>query len=494
MHRRPLALLAAVIALIVCFGAPLSAYAAHRPAARRTHAASLCHRAGAHARRSHRSCRRSGASARIAVARSRRTRRHHSPRPTGTAPTSTTPPTTSGTTSTSTTSTTPTPAPTSTPTTTTPHVTTAPAPAPVPVAPAPTTPVATPSPAPSTPPAATSGGLIVGLNANVSGWGNASTAPRLDQVVSQTQTKWLREEFDWSTVEPTQGHFDFSYYDHFMLLAAQRGEHVLPLLYSTPAWAGANYNSIPTDPTAFAQYVSAIIGRYGTNGSFWTQYPSLRAMAPTTWEIWNEPYLSTGDNGNYDPAAYAQLVKASAIAGRAADPNAKFLMAAEMQSAQDANGTWQWWVDALYEAVPDLNHYFDGIAVHDYGDDVSTLNPTIAGQPYDNYGHVRRIEEIRAQFLAHGANQPFWITEAGWSTCTTDTRCVSPAVQASDLTTLFGMIHGSWSGFVQAAFIYSYGDGSQPSQYEDGFGLTNLDGSAKPALAVFQAQAALSAG
>ena len=198
---------------------------------------------------------------------------------------------------------------------------------------------------------AVAGGLIVESNANVAGWGGASTAPRLDLVTGATDTKWLREEIDWATVEPQPGVFDFSYYDHFMLLAAQRGMHVLPVLYDTPSWAGPAYNAIPSDPTAFAQYVAAVVGRYGSNGSFWAQNPTLKGSAITTWELWNEPYLGSGDNGVYDPGAYARLVKAAAIAGRGADPNAKFLMAAEMQSAM-TDGAWQWWVDAPTRPSP----------------------------------------------------------------------------------------------------------------------------------------------
>ena len=313
-------------------------------------------------------------------------------------------------------------------------------------------------------------------------------------MTSGTGTKWLREEFDWATIEPQQGVFDFSYYDHFMLLAAQRGLHILPVLYDTPSWAGPSYNSIPSNPAAFAQYVAAVIGRYGTNGSFWAQNPTLKGSAIGTWELWNEPYLPSGDNGDYDPAAYAQLVKAAAITGRAVDPNARFLMAAEMQSAM-ANGQWQWWVDALYQAVPDLNNYFDGVAMHDYGNDVTTLNPMVAGQAYNNYGHIMRIENLRQQFVSHNAaNKPFWITEAGWSTCSDgNTDCVTDAQQASNLKTLFNDIHNSWSSWVQAAFIYNYGDGSDPTTIQDAYGLTNLNGTPKPADAVFEQQAAQSA-
>ena len=80
------------------------------------------------------------------------------------------------------------------------------------------------------------------------------------------------------------GVFDFSYYDHFMLLAAERGLHILPVLYDTPAWAGPNYNAIPSNPQAFAQFVAAVIGRYGVGGSFWVQHPTLAGSAIWTWE------------------------------------------------------------------------------------------------------------------------------------------------------------------------------------------------------------------
>ena len=316
----------------------------------------------------------------------------------------------------------------------------------------------------------------------MAGWGGASTAPRLSQVVAATHTKWLREEFDWATIEPAPGQFDFSYYDHFMLLAAQAGEHVLPVLYDTPAWAGQSYGTIPTDTTAFSQYVTAVVSRYGAHGSFWAQNPTLAGSAIHTWEIWNEPYLASGDANHYDPAAYANLVKATAIAGRAADPTAQFLLAADMQSTRDANGNWQWWVDALYQAVPDLNNYFDGVAAHPYGNfsTFTALTATPYGTPYASYDNVQRITDIRQQFLDHNANKPFWITEAGWSTCTDNSSCVTPNQDASDLSALFTTIHSQWSSWIQAAFIYSYTDSNAPTTTQGGYGLTNTDGSPSP--------------
>jgi hypothetical protein len=342
---------------------------------------------------------------------------------------------------------------------------------------------------------AVSGGLIVGLNADVSGWGGASTAPYLGQIVSRTGARWLRERFLWSTIEPSPGLFTFAYYDHFMLLAARRGERILALLGSTPAWAGPSLTAIPTDPSPYAAYVAAVVRRYGPHGSFWKEHPALRPSAIKTFELWNEPYYDNGNNGTYDPPRYARLVKAAGIAGHAADSSAKLLLSAEMQSARDPDGQWVWWTDALYRAVPDLNNYFDGVAIHDYGSDTTSLNPMVAGQAYTNYGHVRRAENLRRQFVSHGAaNKPFWITEAGWSTCTeASSDCVAASQQAGNLTTLLGYVRNGWKSWVQAVFVYRYADGADPTTVQEGYGLVNRDGTPKPALSVFRTAAATTA-
>ena len=46
-------------------------------------------------------------------------------------------------------------------------------------------------------------GLIVGLDASVMGW--TDMTGRMSQVVSQTAPKWMRQEFDWSQIEPSRG-------------------------------------------------------------------------------------------------------------------------------------------------------------------------------------------------------------------------------------------------------------------------------------------------
>jgi hypothetical protein len=333
-------------------------------------------------------------------------------------------------------------------------------------------------------------GLVVGLNASVAGW--ADMAPRLAQVVSDSGTNWLREDFEWSQIEPQPGTFDFSRYDQFMLLTAQYGVHVLPLLFVTPSWAGPSEDSIPADPSGYAMYVAAVVARYGPHGSFWTQHPGLAGYAIQTFELWNEPYYDNGNNGDYDPGRYARMVKAAAIAGRHADPGARFLLAAENQ-AQYVGNTWVWWIDAMYQAVPDLNNYFDGVAVHPYGTDLTDLSYPTPGRAYDGYEQIRRVQAIHREFTAHNAaDKPLWITEIGWPTCTSGSdRCTTPAGQAAKLTTVFSYARTTWKSFVHAVFVYSYDDSyADSSDPEHDYGLAYNNGTPKPALAVFRAQAA----
>ncbi len=114
--------------------------------------------------------------------------------------------------------------------------------------------------------------------------------PRLDQIESQTGATWMRQDFFWSDIEPQPGVFDFSLYDQYVLDSAEHGIHLLPLLFDTPSWAGPTANTIPADPSAYAAYVAAVVGRYGPHGTFWTAYPALAGYAIGTFELWNEPY------------------------------------------------------------------------------------------------------------------------------------------------------------------------------------------------------------
>jgi exo-beta-1,3-glucanase (GH17 family) len=155
-----------------------------------------------------------------------------------------------------------------------------------------------------------------------------------------------------------------------------------------------------------------------------------------------------------------------------------------------------WWINALYQAVPDLNNYFDGVAVHPYGTNLTNVSFPAPGRAYGGYEQIRRVEAIHQEFAAHNAgNKLLWITEIGWPTCTSGSdRCTSPAGQAADLSRVFNYARGSWKSFLGALFVYTYDDANPDSSNpENDYGLTYNNGAAKPALAVFRANAPTSA-
>jgi hypothetical protein len=321
-----------------------------------------------------------------------------------------------------------------------------------------------------------SGKLRIGLNPNTQDWG--PDAGQQQDLVRASGAKYIREELRWSSIEPQNDQWSFSRYDSLVTNAAQRGLTILPLLMSVPGWAGPSWDSVPSNPAEFSEYVAKVVARYGAGGDFWRAHPELGDYAPDHFEIWNEPYLGVFAAGDTDPARYARLVKAATTAGRAANPNAKFLIEADTTATDDFS-TYYPWIDRMYDAVPNLGDYFDAIAVHPYSDnspDYYTPNGNTRWQ-------VRRLEQVRAKFAAHGdGDKHLWITEVGWTTCPTNPACATESEQAKNTARLFEMVRTDYP-FVDAVFLYGYhdlnpGDGGDKEQW---FGLIRRDGSFKPA-------------
>ena len=319
------------------------------------------------------------------------------------------------------------------------------------------------------------GPLRIGVSAQTFGWGN--DAGKEQDVAVQTGARWLREEFQWNRIEPSAGNFDWAQADTTVGEAAKRGLSVLPTLMDTPSWNGASITTVPSDPSAYADFVAHVAARYGPTGDFWGMHPELPRTPIEYYELWNEPYLQNFSAGGAAPAKYARLVKAATAAGRAASPQAKFLVQADLTWTNDFN-SYHEWIDAMYAAVPDLNNYFDAVAIHPYGSSPDEYTPN-----GDTRWEVRRLEQIRAKFVGHGAaDKHLWITELGWSTAPGCRACQSDSQQAAYLTRLATMLRTDYSSYVDAFFLYGWRDeGGDPSNKENWFGIIRRDGSKKPA-------------
>jgi polysaccharide biosynthesis protein PslG len=326
---------------------------------------------------------------------------------------------------------------------------------------------------PAAPGSASLGGLQFGLN---SMWFNDSDLTR----VHDAGVTMARVEIDWGAVEPSRGNWRWGTWDPIFAKAAAHGVTLLPILMGPPSWAGLAWNQIPTDPSGYADYVAHVVARYGPGGSFWKSNPGVAYHPASYFEIWNEPYWIDFARGGSNPQNYARLYRAAVAAGRAANPQARYLIEADTSGTTPSLGYVEW-VDAMYRAVPDLNNYVDGVAVHPYsqprGPDVYTPSGFSRWQ-------FRRIEQIRQKFVNHGASdKPFWITEIGWPTCPANPgKCVPESTQAADTARMIDMLKTDYASYVRAVFLYNYHDPSRqdPSNMENWFGLFRAGGSPKP--------------
>jgi Cellulase (glycosyl hydrolase family 5) len=277
--------------------------------------------------------------------------------------------------------------------------------------------------------------FVEGVEENPDGWGEPAVA-QVGKEVHELGAGWVRVDLPWKEVMPSPGVYDWSYFDKVVHNTEALGLHILPILGYAPSWTS------PTDAAGYAQFVAAAVARYGPGTSANLQW----------FELWNEPYFSyTWDGKTPEPEAYARDVLAAAEASKKIVPSVKLLVAAEYADGEEAGGSSRWetsWVPDMFTAVPDLGKWIDGVAVHPYGDDPA-LPVAEPGGFRDASGEwsFQRIDTIHEQFLAHGVNVPFWITEVGWSTYN-----MSEAEQAHDYSDLIPQV--AQRPWIRALFSY----------------------------------------
>jgi polysaccharide biosynthesis protein PslG len=297
------------------------------------------------------------------------------------------------------------------------------------------------------------GPFIKGIDTNMQGWG-AQAVPQIAAEMHTLGVTWEREDLAWSSVEPQRGVFDWSSFDHIVAAAETSGVTILPVVGYAPSWTS------PADATDYAQFVRAAVERYGPGTSANLQW----------WELWNEPYASYAWSGQTpDAEQYARDALAAAEAAKSVSPSAKLLIAAEYNDSPQTGGTSPWettWVKDMFTAAPTLGQWIAGVAVHPYGGDPALpLEKAGSWKNIDGEWAFQRIDTIREQFLEHGMNVPFWITEDGWST-----DSVSEAAQAQDYLALIEQIAAR--PWIRAFFPYCLREFSpEATNGESAFGL-----------------------
>lgn len=314
----------------------------------------------------------------------------------------------------------------------------------------------------------------VGLNSHLVWISEGEAKPQYEQAAAGG-ISWVREEFPWRIVEPQRGVFDWRNTDGMMAATAAAGVNVLGIMGYSAGWAasGPDTSYPPTDPADYANYVRAVLLRYGAGGTFWETRPDLTPRPLTAIELWNEPWGYWAWKPNPDPVAYSRLARAAIAAVRAVRPETKILISGDYWQTR-TSGAAREWLRELRAADPGLSGLADAYSMHPYPDP-RTMGPlNESGDARFTFaGQIRLAREIDSTI-------PMWITEVGWSTAATSDS-VSETTQAAFVADAVRRSVDEWGSFVERIFLYTWTKDTTDADRESHYGLRRADSSAKPA-------------
>ncbi|MDH0797458.1 MULTISPECIES: cellulase family glycosylhydrolase [Pseudomonas] len=273
--------------------------------------------------------------------------------------------------------------------------------------------------------------------------------------------QWVRLDLHWDRLEPVADQYQVATLDELVAkLQDNQLKSVFYLVGSAPfittAPVGAPYQDQypPKDPNVFAIRMALLAQRY----------PSVDA-----WQVWNEPNLLGFWRPVADPAGYAALLKSSAAALRAVNPNKPVVAAglaffSEMPNGQTMLGAF----DAL--GVPSLNTV---MSYHPY-----TQLPE--GNDPANLDFVAKTTALNQKLRSNGV-KTLWSTEWGWSAYT------GPK-EVQDIITLQGQADYVLRRLALMSamdfdkiFLFTLSDLDQRASVRDrAYGLLDLDAKPKP--------------
>lgn len=146
-------------------------------------------------------------------------------------------------------------------------------------------------------------------------YGLANVERQLSEMAA-IGVSWVRADFAWDAIQPTEGTFAWANYDKFMELCKGHGFKVIGVLGFTPKWAngGKAREYPPTSVAQFATFCKEVATRYA-------------GMGMVAFEIWNEPNITqfwkgVAGAGPEPEGKYYELLKAAYAAIHEASPSA----------------------------------------------------------------------------------------------------------------------------------------------------------------------------
>lgn len=302
------------------------------------------------------------------------------------------------------------------------------------------------------------------------------TPPQLAETIADFNAlgvRWVRLDFDWSEIQPTNGPYQLAGYDAAIKALTAGGIHVLGVIDYTPGWANGGKPSKffpPTDVGEYGRFAGELGRRYGP-------------MGVHAWEIWNEQNVSQFWGPAPNPQRYVVLLNSAYQALHDADKNAVVVTGGLAQPSNSRTSmTASDFLEAIYAAGG--SSWFDAVGNHPYS---SPYMPSDRSLSNNWQKMAAASRSLRGLMVANGdTSKKLWITEYGAPTGGIDAYSqkivISEEQQARMVREAYSLIPTySWVG---PLFWYEYQDLCPAAANESSecyYGLVRYDGSRKPA-------------
>ena len=330
-------------------------------------------------------------------------------------------------------------------------------------------------------PVAGAGVPILGVNVALEQYDDRGLEIALTRI-AEGGFVWVRQSFTWSQIEPDPGHvlspskgrFDWTVPDRIVAALARYPRlRLVAVLDDSPPVP-------PPDPDRFARFAHEFAARYGARVS--------------DYQVWDEPNLAGHwGGGPVNPPAYADLLARAARAIRAADPDARILLAGLAPTVETGpqNLSDVRYLEQLYQAG--AAPYFDIVAGKPYGFD-SGPDDRRADEAVLNFSRLLLLREVMVKY--GDAGKAVWTSHWGWNALPpgwTGTPSIwgqtDEATQAAHTVAALERARAEWP-WAGALILENFQPTPVPDDPRWGFALVGPDGTPRP---VYEAVAAWAA-
>jgi hypothetical protein len=222
-------------------------------------------------------------------------------------------------------------------------------------------------------------------------------------ALARERFRYVRQTFAWAEIEPEPGVFRWERHDAIVGVLERHGLVPVAVLHRAPDWARADAGGAgdgpPSDSTAYAGFVGAVVGRYGDRLPFV--------------QLWDLPNLPDRWGGRpADPVGYTELLSRGFNAANTADRDVTVVLAElDVPTGSAASGARDdlGYLEELYRAG--AGPFFDVAAVRLDGGRRSPFDRRVRPE----LENMSRAILYRDLLVAQGdARKPIWATHFGW--------------------------------------------------------------------------------